>query len=127
MSKKAAPALTAKSGVEVVEFDPSTAPPPKPRKPKTDNQPPKFIKDKKKKDFKKEEKPLTAKEFVDKYRREALTASWDPAVLRKCGKGAKEILTSLGCKFKNENIPFAEQKKRRQHKINKGEIEDRKF
>lgn len=127
MSKNAAPALTAKSGVDVVEFDPSMAQPPKPKKNKSENPPPKFMKDKQKNKNKKEEKQLTAKEFVEKYRREAMTASWDPAVLRKCGKGAKEILTSLGCHFKNENVPFAEQKKRRQHKINKGEIEDRRF
>lgn len=107
----------------VVEFNPDDAPPPKPRKQKNTVPQKKTPKQRKEK----EEVVLTAKEFVKKYQKEAVTASWDPKDLRKCGKAAKEILTTLGCSFKNDNIPFKVLQQRRQHKINKGELPSRKF
>ena len=126
MSLTPAAPRTIKGGPAVVEFDPSTVPPPRERR-KKESRLPAPEKPKKKHNRQKEEEVLTEKEFVKKFSKEVVKASWDPKVLRKCGKGAKEILETLGCKFKQENIPMKERKKRLQQKIDKGEIEDRKF
>lgn len=56
---------------------------------------------------------LTAKEFVEKFRREVRTASWDPAVLRKCGRGAEEILKTLGAHQHKEKVPMRELARRK--------------
>lgn len=65
---------------------------------------------------KNERELLTSKDFVEKYRYEVKTAAWDPKVLAKCGKGAEEILKTLGAKIKNPNIPFKEQMKLREQR-----------
>lgn len=56
---------------------------------------------------------LTAKDFVEKFRREVRTASWDPAVLRKCGRGAEQILMTLGAHQHKEKVPMREQARRK--------------
>ena len=119
---------TVKGGPEVVEFDPSLAPPPpsKDRKKKGSQD---LIPEKPKKKHNRnpKEEILTAAEFVKKYRKDALKASWNPKVLRKCGKGTKEIFQTMGCKFKHEKTPMKEMQRQRQIKIDKGLIKDRKF
>jgi hypothetical protein len=99
-------------GPVVVEFAP---PPPKPKKkPRARLEPEQQIA---KQDL------LTAKEFVDKYRREVVTASWDPAVLRKCGRKAEQILMTLGATQHKESVPMREQARRRQLHIDQAELE----
>lgn len=116
--------LTAKGGVEVVEFDPNNVPqqkePGKKRELKKTN-----IRLKKK--IEKEKELKTSKEFVQMYKDQIKVYSWNPKDLRKCGKKSKEILSSLGCKFKNDNIPFKVQQERRQQKVDKGLLPDRRF
>ncbi|KAK8899831.1 hypothetical protein M9Y10_002153 [Tritrichomonas musculus] len=70
---------------------------------------------------------LTAKQFVEKYRYEAVTASWDPAVLRKCGRGAEDILASLGAERHKEKVPMRELDRRRQLIKDKEELEGTAF
>lgn len=65
---------------------------------------------------KNERELLSSKDFVEKYRNEVKTAAWDPKVLAKCGKGAEEILKTLGAKIKNPNIPFKEQMRLREQR-----------
>jgi hypothetical protein len=103
---------TVPGGAVVVEFTP---PPPKPkRKPRIRLEPEQQIA---KQDL------LTAQEFVEKYRREAVTASWDPAALRKCGRKAEQILMSLGATQHKESVPLREQARRRQLHIDQAELE----
>lgn len=56
---------------------------------------------------------LTEKEFVEKFRREVRTASWDPAKLRKCGRAAEEILMTLGAHQHKEKVPMRELARRK--------------
>jgi hypothetical protein len=65
---------------------------------------------------------LTAREFVEKYRREVKTASWDPKVLRKCGRGAEQILMTLGAHQHKESVPLREQARRRQLHLDQAEL-----
>lgn len=101
-----------RGGPTVVEFAPE--PPRQKRKTKLD---PEIKPDKKK------GKLLTSKEFVDKYRHEVTTASWDPTILRKCGRGAEEILMTLGAPKKKEKVSFHELQRRKQLIIDKEELE----
>jgi hypothetical protein len=64
---------------------------------------------------------LSAKQFVDKYRREAKTASWDHKALRKCGRGAEQILMTLGAHKRKQPVPLHEQIRRRQLQLNRPE------
>ena len=127
MSLDPTPPKTVKGGPQVVEFDPSTAPPPRARDRNKNNSA--ASRPEKKKKYRKEEKEeiLTEAEFVKKYRKDALKASFDPRVLRKCGKGAKEIFETLGAKFKHEKTPMKEMQRQRQIKIDKGLLPDKKF
>jgi len=113
-SKKVSKPDTIEGGPIIVEFKE----PPKPQV-KKNNVPPKEIPKKKKKD----DNILSAKDFVEKYRKEVVTASWDPKVLRKCGKGAKEILSTLGVHIPKENVPFKVQQRRRKARMEKEEQE----
>lgn len=78
-------------------------------------------------DKKRKENLLSAEEFVNKYRREARTASWDPAILRKCGRGAEDILVSLGAERHKEKVPMRELDRRRQLIQDKEELEGAKY
>lgn len=116
--------LTVKGGAEVVEFDPDSVPQQKEREEKRKLKKTN-IRIKKKNNKEKELK--TSKEFVQMYKDQIKVYSWNPKDLRKCGKKSKEILASLGCKFKNDNIPFKVQQERRQQNVDKGLIPDRRF
>lgn len=76
---------------------------------------------------KEKENLLTEKQFVEKYRREVMTASWDPQILRKCGRGAEEILVSLGAERHKEKVPMRELDRRRQLIKDKEELEGTAF
>ena len=127
MSRSPTAPRTIKGGPEVVEFDPSLAPPPPKQRKKKAPRVPEPQNPKKKHNREPKEEILTEAEFVKKYRKDAIKASWDPKVLRKCGKGAKEIFETMGCKFKHENTPMKEMQRQRQQKIDKGLIPDRRF
>lgn len=109
---------TVRGGPKVMVFE---APEPVPKPQKKEKPPKKVIKPKVKEP--KRIEGLTEREFVDRYKNEVVTASWDPKVLRKCGKGAKDILKSLGAKIKPEKIPFKEQQRRRRIRLEKEAIE----
>ena len=66
---------------------------------------------------------LSAKEFVKKYQREVKTAAWDPKVLRKCGRGAEQILMSLGAHQHKEKVPLREQARRKKLHQEQAELE----
>lgn len=70
---------------------------------------------------------LTEKEFVKKYKNEVITASWDPAVLRKCGRGAEEILQSLGAPKKKVALPYSALQQRREKRLEDEELEGTRY
>lgn len=110
---------TIDGGATVVEF----VPPPIIKKNKMPNKKVKIeVREKREK-----ENLLTEKQFVEKYRREAITASWDPAILRKCGRGAEDILASLGAERHKEKVPMRELDRRRQLIKDKEELEGTAF
>ena len=76
---------------------------------------------------KNEQNLLTQKEFVKKFRNEVITASWDPAVLRKCGRGAEEILQTLGAPKKKVALPYSAIQQRREKKLEDEELEGTKY
>jgi hypothetical protein len=103
---------TVPGGPTVVEFQ---APEPRPkRKPRARLEPQQQLA---------KENLLSAREFVDKYRREVVTASWDPSVLRKCGRKAEQILMTLGASKHKERVPMREQARRRQLRIDQAELD----
>ena len=110
---------TVEGGPVVVEF----VPPPIKNKTKKTNVKAKI----EPREKREKESLLTAKQFVEKYRREAATASWDPAVLRKCGRGAEDILVSLGAERHKEKVPMRELDRRRQLIKDKEELEGTAF
>jgi leucyl aminopeptidase (aminopeptidase T) len=100
----AASPTTVDGGPEVVTFEPPPNPVRKPRpRPKLEPRQQEAQQD-----------LLSAKDFVIKYRREAITASWDPKVLRKCGRGAERILMTLGAHEHKEKVPMHELARRKQ-------------
>ena len=119
MSKTNAQApLTVEGGPIVVEFANNDANDRQPRFKKAKTEP---------RENREKQDLLTAKQFVEKYRREAVTASWDPSVLRKCGRGAEEILISLGAEKRKEKVPMRELERRRQLMKDKEELEGTRF
>ena len=70
---------------------------------------------------------LTQKEFVKKFRNEVVTASWDPAVLRKCGRGAEEILQTLGATKKKIALPYSAIQQRREKRLEDEELEGTRY
>jgi hypothetical protein len=73
---------------------------------------------------------LSSRDFVEKYRKEAITASWDPKDLRKCGKEAKKILGNLAVSMKQEKTPLPihlkKRKKEKEQQINSPRIKKKK-
>ena len=105
---------TVKGGPAVVKFEaPEPQQKPKPKqKPKLE---PEQQNDRK--------ELLSAKDFVKKYQREVKTAAWDPKVLRKCGRGAEQILMSLGAHQHKEKVPMREQARRKRLHEEQAELE----
>ena len=108
---------TVQGGASVVKFEPP--PPPEPKRTKNPKPKPKLEPEQQKQ----RGELLSAKEFVKKYQMEVKTAAWDPKVLRKCGRGAEQILMSLGAHQHKEKVPLREQARRKKLHQEQAELE----